>query len=75
MAQNATVQGTEQRPHYARTRATCVHFQIARSTLWLWCKTRPGFPQPLRAGDKVRLHDLNAIDAYLKASASSAVAK
>lgn len=53
-------------PHYARAKKACAHFQIARSTLWQWIKTRKGFPQPLKAGPKVSLHDLNAIDAFLK---------
>jgi len=56
---------------YARARATCSHFQIARSTLWQWVKTRHGFPQPLKAGPKVTLFDLNAIEAYLKAQAGN----
>ena len=38
-------------------------------TLWQWIKTRKGFPQPLKAGPKVSLHDLNAIDAFLKSDA------
>lgn len=53
-------------PRYARAKTACKHFEIARSTLWLWAKTRPGFPQPLKAGEKVTLFDLNAIDRYLK---------
>ena len=67
---NATVQGTDQKPHYARAKTACAHFQIARSTLWQWIKQRKDFPQPLKAGPKVSLHDINAIDAYLKAQAS-----
>jgi predicted DNA-binding transcriptional regulator AlpA len=69
MASKMQVQGTDQKPHYARAKATCAHFQIARSTLWQWTKTRHGFPQPLKAGEKVTLFDINAIDAYLKAQA------
>ena len=75
MSSKITVPGTDQKPQYARARAACAHFQIARSTLWQWIKTRKGFPQPLRAGPKVSLHDLNAIDAYLKADAASAATK
>lgn len=67
--------GTDQEPHYARAKAACAHFQIARSTLWAWIKTRHGFPQPLRAGPKVSLHDINAIDAFLKADAASTATK
>ncbi|NML85607.1 MAG: AlpA family phage regulatory protein [Polaromonas sp.] len=43
---------------------------MARSTLWQWTKSRHGFPQPLKAGEKVTLFDINAIDAFLKAQAA-----
>jgi len=56
-------------PRYARAKAVCSHFQIAKSTLWLWSKTRPGFPHPLKAGEKVTLFDIHAIEDYLHASA------
>ena len=69
MKKHIPVSGTDQKPNYARAKAACAHFQIARSTLWQWIKTRHGFPQPLRAGPKVSLHDLNAIDAFLKSDA------
>lgn len=65
-------QGTPQKPQYARAKTACDHFQISRSTLWQWIKTRPGFPQPLKAGQKTTLHDINAIDAYLRADAEGA---
>jgi len=70
MMQITTVHGTDQMPRYARAKVACAHFQIARSTLWQWCKTRDGFPKPLKAGEKVTLFDINAIDAFLKAQAS-----
>lgn len=70
MSRIDTVSGTNQKPNYARAKAACAHFQIARSTLWAWIRTRPGFPQPLRAGPKVSLHDLNAIEAFLKSDAA-----
>lgn len=69
MATLGTVQGTHQKPHYARAKTACAHFQIARSTLWTWCKTRQGFPKPLKAGQKVTLFDINAIEAFLQAQA------
>ena len=69
MSLKFAVSGTDQKPNYARAKAACAHFQIARSTLWQWIKTRHGFPQPLKAGPKVSLHDLNAIDAFLKSDA------
>nr|WP_315464409.1 hypothetical protein [uncultured Rhodoferax sp.] len=70
MLDKATVQGTDQKPHYARAKVACAYFQIARSTLWQWVKSRQGFPQPLKAGEKVTLFDINAIDAFLKAQAA-----
>ena len=69
MVSKNPVQGTDQKPHYARAKAACAHFQIARSTLWQWTKSRHGFPHPLKAGEKVTLFDINAIDAFLKAQA------
>lgn len=69
MVDKFTVQRTDQKPHYARAKVACAHFQIARSTLWQWVKTRQGFPKPLKAGEKVTLFDINAIDAFLKAQA------
>lgn len=65
-----TPAGNPTRPQYARAKVACAHFQIARSTLWQWAKSRHGFPQPLKAGEKVTLFDINAIDAFLKAQAA-----
>ena len=71
MGKNSLVLGGGQKPHYARAKTACAHFQIARSTLWTWCKTRQGFPKPLKAGQKVTLFDINAIEAFLKAQAGN----
>lgn len=60
---------------FARAKGACSHFQIARSTLWLWVKTRPGFPQPLKAGQKVTLFDLGAIEEYLRSQSTAGAAK
>ena len=70
MVSKTPVQGTDKKPYYARAKAACAHFQIARSTLWQWTKSRHGFPQPLKTGEKVTLFDINAIDAFLKAQAA-----
>ena len=59
-----------QHHQYARAKSACEHFGISRSTLWLWCKTRKGFPTPLRAGPKVTLFDIAAIDSFIKADAA-----
>lgn len=53
-------------PRYARIKEASAHFSISRSTLWHWCKTRPDFPKPIKAGQRVTLFDLNAIDAWLQ---------
>jgi predicted DNA-binding transcriptional regulator AlpA len=71
MSMLSTVPATHQKPHYARAKTACAHFQIARSTLWTWCKTRHGFPKPLKAGQKVTLFDINAIEAFLKAQSGN----
>ncbi len=51
---------------YARPKEACQHLKISPSTLWHWCKTRPDFPKPIKAGQRVTLFDLNAIDAWLQ---------
>jgi predicted DNA-binding transcriptional regulator AlpA len=53
------------KPRYARPTATCEYLNIARATLWRWAKDREDFPKPIKAGARVTLFDLNAIDAYL----------
>ncbi len=58
----------QREPRFARAKAVCNHFQIAKSTLWLWTKSRPGFPQPLRAGERVTLFDIHAIEDYLQSA-------
>ena len=70
MTRTKAVQGAIQKPHYARAKAACAHFPIARSTLWQWTKSCDGFPKPLKAGEKVTLFDINAINAFLKAQAA-----
>jgi predicted DNA-binding transcriptional regulator AlpA len=52
--------------NFARAKVASAYFQIAVSTLWLWTKSRPGFPQPMHAGARVTLFDLDAIETYLK---------
>jgi predicted DNA-binding transcriptional regulator AlpA len=63
---STTIKDSQRQPHYARASAVCAYFQISRSTLWNWCKSRNGFPQPLKAGAKVTLFDINAIDKFIK---------
>lgn len=58
---------------YARAKDAAAYFKIARSTLWLWVKTLEGFPRPIKAGQRVTLFDLNAIDAFIKSRSGSAL--
>lgn len=55
-----------QAPRYLRARELCDYLQIAQSTLWVWVKNRPGFPSPIKAGPKVTLFDVQAIEAFLR---------
>ncbi len=45
---------------------TCDHFKISRATLCHWVRSKPGFPQPLRPSPRVTLHDVEAIETYMK---------
>ena len=54
-----------QRRQLARAKRAAQHFDIGVSTLWLWAKTRPGFPPPIKAGKGVTLFDIAAIENYL----------
>ncbi|SDN51398.1 AlpA family transcriptional regulator [Polaromonas sp. JS666] len=73
MNQQNTAPGADQKPQYARATATAQHLCIGKSTLWQWCGSgpgsRPGFPKPIKAGPKVSLFNITAIEAYLKAQA------
>lgn len=51
---------------FVRDKEASRYFQIGRSTLWLWVKTRPGFPQPHKMGERVTLFDLNEIEDFLR---------
>lgn len=55
-----------EQPRYERPRQVCQHLKISPSTLWHWCKTKDGFPRPIKAGLRVTLFDLNAIDTWLQ---------
>lgn len=57
---------------YARPKEVCHYMCISRSTLCEWRKTRPGFPKPIKAGQRALLFDLNAIDAWLESQKESA---
>ena len=52
-------------PRYLRAAGACEYLQIARSTLWHWCKVRADFPKPIKAGPRVTLFDVAAIEKFL----------
>ena len=58
-------------PQYARAKTAAAYFQISRSTLWNWAKNRENFPKSLKAGQRVTLFDIGAIDAFLKSEGSN----
>ncbi len=56
---------------YGRAKGTAQYFKIGHSTLWLWVKSRPGFPQPIKAGPRVTLFDIGAIEEFLRAGGNA----
>jgi prophage regulatory protein len=67
MSEISVTKGSTTHARYARAKTASKHYQISRSTLWNWVKNRRGFPSPLKAGARVTLFDLNAIDDFIKA--------
>ncbi len=59
-------------PNLRRAKPAAQHFDIGVSTLWLWAKSRPGFPKPIRASAGVTLFDVLAIEQYLRAQSGVA---
>lgn len=55
---------------FARDIEASKYFRIGRSTLWLWVKKRPGFPQPHKMGERVTLFDLNEIENFLRSQSN-----
>lgn len=53
-------------PQYERAKATAAYLKISVSTLWQWSKTRHDFPKPVKAGERVTLFDLAAINEWLR---------
>jgi predicted DNA-binding transcriptional regulator AlpA len=66
MPNERTVEGSVQKPVYARAKHAAEHFKVSKSTLWAWVK-RPGFPKPKRASPKVTLFDVAAIERFIEA--------
>ena len=53
-------------PNYGRPKEAAALLKVHVSTLWVWVKELDGFPQPFKAGTRVTLFDLNAINAWLQ---------
>ena len=58
---------TLQSPRYLRVGGASKYLQISKSCLWSWCKTRADFPKPIKAGPRVTLFDVDAIEKFLSA--------
>ena len=56
----------EPQPQYERAKATAQYYKISVSTLWHWAKARHDFPKPVKAGERVTLFDLAAINEFLR---------
>lgn len=54
---------------YARPKEVCAHLRISASTLWEWSKNRPSFPRPIKAGPRVTLFDITAIEHFIRDNA------
>jgi predicted DNA-binding transcriptional regulator AlpA len=55
-----------------RPKQAAKHFCIGVSTYLLWVKSRPNFPQPIKAGPGVTLVDVTAIEQYLRSQSAAA---
>lgn len=53
-------------PQWERAQEVCEQIKISKSTLWHWAKTVDGFPKPVKAGPRVTLFDLAAINQWLE---------
>lgn len=59
-------------PQWERARKICEQIKISNSTLWHWAKTRDDFPKPVKAGPRVTLFDLTAINQWLESQRGAA---
>ena len=59
-------------PRYERAKEAAQFLKISPSTLWQWAKDRDDFPKPIKAGARVTLFDLTAIQAWLQGQTEGA---
>lgn len=62
--EKSTTQPASQ-PRYERAKEAAQFLKISQSTLWEWAKSRDDFPRPIKAGARVTLFDLTAIQSWL----------
>jgi predicted DNA-binding transcriptional regulator AlpA len=55
---------------YLRADELAVYLSIGRSTVWLWCKTKPRFPSPIRLSPRVTVFDLREVERFLSGEAA-----
>ena len=55
----------EQAPQWERAQYICDLLKISPTTLWHWVKHRTDFPRPVKAGPRVTLFNVSAINAWL----------
>lgn len=46
---------------YLRADELATYLSIGRSTVWLWCKTKPTFPTPIRLSRRVTVFDIKEV--------------
>lgn len=58
-------------PAYMRVKAMAPHVGMGVSTLWKLAKYNPDFPKPIKAGSKVTLFNVAAVESFIERQASS----
>lgn len=56
--------GVTSAPLKLRPADVCAMYQISRTTLCDWVKSKPGFPQPVRHSRRHTVYDKAALDLY-----------
>ncbi len=54
---------------YMRPAGVCETLKISKSTLWYWVATREDFPKPIKAGPRVTLFNVQALEKFISGSA------
>lgn len=51
---------------YMRPAKAAKYFDVSENTLWRWIKEQPGFPEPIKMGERVTLFDITAIEQWMR---------